>query len=101
MSRFSKLGGLVGAAVVALGTLAGGAAPARAGDYCRHYHYEWVTCYKSVVCYETRQVPYTKAVCLYDHCGRPYYVDQTCYRDVRVEVAKSVPYRKQVVVYDN
>ncbi len=68
---------LVGAAVLALGTL-GGTSAARACDppCC----YDKPCCeYKVVTCYETRCVPCTETVTCYDECGHSYCKDVTVY----------------------
>jgi hypothetical protein len=81
------------AAAVAL-TL-GVAAPATACDYV----WKSVVEYKTVVQYETRTVPYTQLVTLYDHCGKPYQAEETFYKEIQVPVETVVPVKKLVKVY--
>lgn len=88
------IAGLVGAAVLALGTMVG-TGTARAGDapYCDYQPYcEYKPCceYKVVTCYETRCVPCTETVTCYDECGHPYCKDVTVYHKVQVAVKKIV-----------
>jgi len=46
------------------------------------YHDVWV------VTYETRQVPYTAYVTVYDDCGHPVQVERTFWRTVSVPVRR-------------
>ena len=74
--------GLVGTAVLALGTMVGtGTARACDPPCCE---------YRVVTCYETRCVPCTETVTCYDECGRPYCKDVTVYHKVQVAVKKVV-----------
>ena len=72
------------------------AVPAFAHEPCCTY--KKVTCYETVVSYETRQEAYTKCITLYDSCYRPYTVHRTFYRDVQVPVKKVVAVTKLVKV---
>lgn len=74
------------ASIVALGMSFGGSSPADAGGHC----YVGGCYYQQVVVYETRLVPYTYYVTLYDHCGHPYQVLQTAYKTVAYPVVKLV-----------
>ena len=70
---------------------------ATASDYCpQPVQYKWVTEYRQVVTYETRQQVYTVVVTRYDHCGVPYAARETRYRAVQVPVTTTVAVRKLV-----
>ena len=92
MKRLFTLRRVVFGGLLALGSLATFGTTAQAGGYGYGHqprcHYEWV------VCYETRQVPYTQCITLYDHCGYPYQVTKTFWRTIQV------PVKKQVLVCD-
>lgn len=79
------------AVALALGT----AGSASACDYV----WKTVVEYKTVIKYETRTVPYTQVVTLYDHCGKPYQVEKTFYKEIQVPVETVVPVKKLVKVY--
>lgn len=92
---------LVGAVVAGvLGVVGLGDVPAGACDTPPHCEYRLVTCYETVVTYETKCVPYTKAITLYDKCGKPYEVTKTFYREVQVPVKKIVAVTRKVPVYN-
>jgi hypothetical protein len=80
--------------------LAFAAAPSLASATEPCYHFEKVTCYKTITDYVTKEVAYTKQVTAYDHCGKPYTKTVICYREVQVPVQRTVAYEKWVKVYD-
>jgi hypothetical protein len=86
MFRLFNIRRLLVAGVVALGMSFGMSSTADAGGYC----HVGGCYYKQVVVYETRLVPYTYHVTLYDHCGYPYQVQQTAYKTVAYPVVKLV-----------
>jgi hypothetical protein len=91
---------LVSLAVVALVLAGASASTAHASDpYCPPgYVLKKVTCYETVVCYETHTEAYKVCVTKYDHCYQPYHVYETRYRDVQVPVKKQVAVVKYVKV---
>jgi hypothetical protein len=95
---FSTRWNILGAAALNLATLFP-AASAKAGDVVVVRSSKYVTAYEWVTSYETRSVPYTKAITLTDHCGTAYTVTKTCYRDVQVAVKKLVAVQKLVPCY--
>ena len=60
--------------------------------------YQKVVCFQTVICYETKKVPYLRALTAYDHCGKPYPTYEVCYKEVKVAVTRKVPVVKYVLV---